>query len=239
MTSRLWPVAAGLAVAAVVLFAWEVAHLPAKGPGLTNGTTGYLGVDYDFHLEAARRWLAGGSPFLPFQSAPYSIPWQGGFLYPPPVMVLLAPFTVLPAVLWWAVPIGLTAEAIRRLRPGPVAAVVMGLLLLLPQVHEPLFYGNPVMWVTAALAWGLVAGWPAVLVLVKPSLAPFALVGIRHRSWWVALGMCLALCLPFGLLWADWITALRNGDGQWWYSARQVPLLLIPLVASIRTMDWE
>lgn len=225
-------VAAGLGVAGVVLFLREAAALPAMGPGATNGVTGYLGVDYDFHIQAANRWLRGDGLYLDFQLAgSYNVARDGGFLYPPTIVYLLVPFTVLPPILWWAVPVGLLATAVLRLRPAPAAWVAMGLLALLPQVHEPYLYGNPVMWIAAALAWGLVIGWPGVLVLLKPSLAPFALAGVRSRQWWVALGILAAASVPLFALWSDWFVSLANSDGSLTYSIRQVPLLLIPVVA--------
>ena len=43
--------------------------------------------------------------------------------------------------------------------------------------------GNPVLWLAAAASLGIRAGWPSVGVLLKPSLAPLALIGVQRISW--------------------------------------------------------
>ena len=92
-------------------------------------------------------------------------------------------------------------------------------------------FGNPSMWIAAFAAAGTVAGWPYVLVLLKPSLAPLALPGIRRRSWWIAGLALAAISLPFGSMWLDYVTAIRNADEGVLYSLRDVPIVLIPIVA--------
>ena len=57
-------------------------------------------VDAEIPLRAAGRWLAGGEPYLAssFAAPPgYDLP----FLYPPPVLPLVAPLTLLPRELVW------------------------------------------------------------------------------------------------------------------------------------------
>ena len=100
---------------------------------------------------------------------------------------LFVPFTFLPPILWWAVPIGVVAWVVWRLAPGPLAWPVMALCLVWPPTQVKLITGNPVVWSVAALALACLNYWPSVLVLIKPSLFPFALFGATHRSWWVAL----------------------------------------------------
>ena len=56
----------------------------------------------------------------------------------------------------------------------------------------------------AGVAWA----WPSASLVLKPTLAPFALIGIRERSWWIAVGVLLLLSVPFGAMWADYLTAL-------------------------------
>jgi ABC-type transport system involved in cytochrome c biogenesis permease component len=71
-------------------------------------------------------------------------------------------------------------------------------------------------------------------VLLKPSLAPFALFGANRRSWWAGLAALVLLCLPFGGLWADWVASVLNSrGGGLLYSALEIPMLLLPLVAWI------
>jgi hypothetical protein len=89
------------------------------------------------------------------------------------------------------------------------------------------------MWIAAFVALALLAAWPAVLVLVKPTFAPFALVGARDRSWWIA-GAVLAIAqLPFLSMWGDWMAAMRNNVGDWpplWYSLPDYLFVAIPVV---------
>jgi hypothetical protein len=66
------------------------------------------------------------------------------------------------------------------------------------------------MWAIAALCAGLVWHWPAALSPLKLTLGPFALVGIRHRSWWLGAFAFGLLCVPFGTMWLDFLTALGN-----------------------------
>jgi hypothetical protein len=88
-----------------------------------------------------------------------------------------------------------------------------------------------VIWVASALFVGLVIAGPAVFVLIKPSLAPFAVVGIRHRRWWGLLLVFVLASVPFGALWRDWATALVNSNASLFYSAREALMLAIPVVA--------
>ena len=83
----------------------------------------------------------------------------------------------------------------------------------------------------AAPAVGCVTSGPAVLVLLKPSLTPFALMGANRRRWWIALALFAVVSLPFGALWIDWARALLNSNGSLLYSVRDGLVLAIPLVA--------
>jgi hypothetical protein len=220
-------IALSVAVFAIPLaFALVVPH-PLEQP---------IGVDFVLYRDVAARWLAGGPYFEPYQLAgPYDIQ-AGDVLYPPVGLVLFVPFAVLPAVLawplWWAIPIGATAWAIRRLRPRPEVWPLMALCIAWPTTLLKTWTGNPVIWCVAALALGTIWYWPAVFVLLKPSLAPFALFGANRRSWWLALGGFVLLCLPFGSLWVDWVTSVVNAQGGGLlYSTLEIPMLLLPLVA--------
>jgi hypothetical protein len=85
-------------------------------------------VDLEIPLRAAERWVHGGEPYLASSfSAPagYDLP----FLYPPPVLPLLAPFLAIPRVIvdvaWLAATAGAAVVLLRRLgvpwRGVPVA----------------------------------------------------------------------------------------------------------------------
>ncbi len=82
------------------------------------------------------------------------------------------------------------------------------------------------------MALGVLYYWPSVLVLIKPSLFPFAFFGSNRRTWWVALGLFALACVPFGSLWIDWTHSLVNSEGGGLaYSALEIPMLALPVVA--------
>jgi hypothetical protein len=192
-----------------------------------------VGNDYQLYVGAAERWVATGVFYQPFQLAgPYQVMGAGEILYPPIILLLLIPFTVLPGILWWIVPLGLTAWAVARLRPAPWSLTLIGLISVTHAVQAPFFWGTPVIWLLPAVAWGFLLGWPAVVVFLKPTLAPFALAGLTHPRSLIfgCLGFTL-LALPFGSLWFDWLTAIRNSDLAVSYALTQNLLLVIPVVA--------
>jgi hypothetical protein len=191
-----------------------------------------FGVDYQLYMDTAGRWLHGGSYFQPYQVAgPYQIS-AGDILYPPVALLLFLPFTVLPAFLWWVIPGGAIAWALRRLRPERVVWPLLAACALWPTSPLKVLTGNPVIWAVAALALGVVYGWPSLFVLIKPSLFPFALVGARRRAWWVALGLFIAVSVPFGSLWIDWIHSVLNSQGGGLaYSSLEIPMLAFPVIA--------
>lgn len=195
-----------------------------------------FGVDFALYRDVASRWLGGGPYFEPYQLAgPYEIR-AGDVLYPPVGLWLFVPFAVLPAaaawILWWAIPIGATAWAVVRHRPRPEFWPLIALCIAWPTTPLKTWTGNPVIWCVAAFALGTVYRWPSVFVLLKPSLAPFALFGANRRSWWIALAVLVAMSIPFWGLWADWVASLSNSrGGGLLYSTLEVPMLLIPFVA--------
>ncbi|MEA2518686.1 MAG: hypothetical protein QOF49_766 [Chloroflexota bacterium] len=202
-----------------------------------------LGVDFDLYRDVTIRWLHGGTYFEPYQVAgPYEIR-AGDVLYPPVALWLFGPFAVagtagLPgfalAVAWWVIPIAITAIAVVRLRPRAWTWLVIAFCVANPTTLLKIWTGNPVMWSMAAMSLAVVGSsrFAAPFVLLKPSLAPFALFGIRRRSWWVGAAVLVALSLPFGALWADWVGSVANSrGGGLLYSALEIPMLVLPLVA--------
>ena len=113
----------------------------------------------------------------------------------------------------------------------------MALILWLPRDGQILIWGNTALWMQAFVALGLRFGWPAVLcLLVKPSMLPFALIGIHRRSWWITLVAGLALTLPLLPLWLDYFTVMRNNVGSWptpIYLLHDFAWILLPIVASL------
>jgi hypothetical protein len=195
-----------------------------------------FGVDFTLYRDVAERWLAGGPYFEPYQLAgPYDIQ-AGDVLYPPVALWLFVPFVLLPEpiawVLWFSVPIAAVSYAIWQLRPRPEAWPLIALCVAWPTTLLKTWTGNPVIWCVAALALGTLWAWPSVLVVLKTSLAPFALFGAWRRSWWVAAGLLIVASLPFGALWGDWIASILNSQGGGLlYSSLEIPMLLLPLVA--------
>lgn len=89
------------------------------------------------------------------------------------------------------------------------------------------------------MALGLVYRWPAALILLKPSLLPFALIGIRDPRWWITAAVIAGV--TFLGPWRDYITVIQNGadSGGPLYSIWQVPLMLIPIIAWIGRSDRD
>ena len=221
----------GASLLEFVVMAWQLSR------------TASIGVDLHLYQGYVARFLAGGSLYQPWQLAgPYEIHAAilGGpvyehvspSLYPPLIVPLIGPFLVLPEFLWWAIPLGIIGYVLWRLRPGLWAWVAIAALCVYPRTLSMVLLGNPAIWCVAAIALALLWRWPAIFVLLKPSLLPFALVGIRARSWWVGASLLVFASLPFVHLWNDWITAILNSRGGGLaYSFAEAPTLLIPLVA--------
>jgi hypothetical protein len=192
------------------------------------------GVDYSTYMDAAREWLAGRGFYLDYQlTGPYVVVATER-LYPPTILPLLAVFTVLPAVLWWVIPAAIVVGIVLYWRPSTLAWAGILACLAVPSTLELWATGNPGIWAAAAVAAGTRWGWPGVLVLLKPSLFPFAIVSIRSRGWWVAAAGFAFVSLAFLPMWGDYAAALVNARGprvSLLYSLGNVPLLLIPLVA--------
>ena len=189
-----------------------------------------FGLDYRWHMDAAQRLLDTGTPYWPWQIAgPYVI-GDGAILYPPTAFALFIPFLWLPSILWWLVPIAITVYSMARHHPPLWAWVIVVGLFALEKSLNVYVFGNPSMWIVAAVAAGTVWGWPSVFVLAKPTFAPLAFIGIRHRSWWVALAIFAGVSLLFLPVWFDWLAVVRNSDVSWAYNLPTLPLMLAPLV---------
>lgn len=202
---------AALAVTAVLLAAaageaWIVTA------AIRSGTTTAVGLDVNQYLAHAHRWLDGGPWYLPSQLAgPYVVEAVTGNVYPPTLLYLAVPFALgLPMVLWWAIPLGIVALTLWRHPPAWWAWPILALVLAYPRTWTVIVLGNPAMWAIAFAVAGVAYGWPAWGAALKLTFAPLALAGIRHRSWWFGLPVALALALPFGSLWIDYVAVMRN-----------------------------
>ena len=108
---------------------------------------------------------------------------------------------------------------------------MLALILWYPRTQAMYLYGNPGIWIVAAVAAATRWRWASVLVIVKPSLGLIALFGVRHRSWWVALGVLALASLPLAALWLDYAKVLTNADAGIGYSLLDVPPTIAPILA--------
>jgi hypothetical protein len=202
---------------------------------------GVLGVDHAMFMDFGRRWLEGGTIYLPYQLAgPYAYDIGSGTmnvasmpaLYPPIVGPVFAVWRVLPALLWWAIPVAILGYAFARWRPALWAWPLMLATLVWPNTADAIWAGSSNLWIVAGLAGGLIWGWPALVVAFKPSLAPFILIGVLRRSWWIAAGAVAVLCLAVLPEWTRYATVVGNLQSPGvLYSLGDLPLLLVPVVA--------
>ena len=241
------PVALGLTVLIGIA---GVAIFVARYGGYVQ--THQIGFDLTLMQELGHRWLTTGSMYLPYQlSGPYAHDINtlysydsatGTFdfpampaLYPPIAGPLFVISTAVP-LLWWAVPIAITGAVIVYHRPAPWTWPLMVLPFLIPATSDPFITGNPTMWGMAAVALGTLWGWPALLlVFVKPTFAPFALVAFCNIRGAVLGGLLIALfSAVFAPEWIRYITVVENlRSPGFLYSAWWYPLLFIPVLAWI------
>lgn len=166
------------------------------------GVVHYWGADYAVYMEAAHRWLSGGDFYQPFT-----------VFYPPIALLVLVPMSYLPAAFWWAIPLGAIAYVlIHQCRSDWQRVAFLAALAHFALV--PLASGNGSLWVAAGIAGGNRWGWPAAFIVLKPNLAPWALVGVRRRSFWLVLAALALVSLLMLPMWFDWLHALQG-----WYSS--------------------
>lgn len=199
----------------------------ARWAGVTE--QGLVGTDYAAYRVFAERFLETGSQYLPEQlTGPYdSQPVTGPppSMYPPVALLLFLPFAPLPALAWWLLPIGLTAWCLRGARPPLWTWPLIAGALAWPETTTIVMVGNTTMWGVAAVAAGARYGWPAVLLAIKPTLLPFAVVAVRRRSFWVACAIVALASVPLATEWSRWIVAVGNGSAGAGYSFGSYPAL--------------
>jgi hypothetical protein len=196
---------------------WLLALTLPVTAGVAAASARPVGDDFLLYRDATARWLAGGEFYTP------------GILYPPVTLWLFVPFTVLPALLWWVIPALVIGWALARMRPGPLSWPVMAFLIGFSPFPAFVRAGNPMIWALAAMFAGCATVGPSVLVLLKPSLLPFALFRVWRRRWWFwAAGFAIA-CVPFGVMWLDWVANLAGAPLA--YSYREMGPFLVPLAA--------
>ena len=106
--------------------------------------------------------------------------------------------------------------------------------IVAPRTISLTIYGNTTMWAAAAIAAATVSRFPTVLILLKPTFAPFALFGIERRSWWLGFGAIVVASVAMAPMWADWFTVIANIRGDaWTHSLHDLAYLAIPLIAYV------
>ena len=202
-------------------------------PLLPNLDPAKIAVDYHLYIEATRRFFTDGTYYVPSQIAgPYPTD-PGVILYPPPFVLVVAPFLALPWIFWWAVPIGIVVAVVAYHRPRVAAWPFMAACLWFPGTTVMVVAGNPTMLFVAGVALATVWAVFGPLVLFKPSLFPFAFIGIRRQAWWLGLAVLVLVSVPFGAMWLDYVKVLANARQPLglFYNFAQVPTMLLPVAA--------
>jgi hypothetical protein len=218
-----------LGAAITLTVAYTMAFLSAR--------PGDIGRDLVVCQDAVRAWL-GGAPMYPaFELAgPYDLSAFGLILYPPITTALFAPTLLLPLPFWWLIPGGIIGATIWRLHPRGRWLCAIAICVLYPNSINLVVAGNPSIWLAAALALAIYWRPAAAFVLLKPSLFPFALVGVRSRGWWALVGVFAVASLVLLPQAFDWLAVVRNGragvrPAGLLYSYQDWCLLTVPLLA--------
>lgn len=192
------------------------------------------GTDYHYFVAQADRWVSGDGFYVPRQlTGPYVMTIHDN-KYPPPALLLFLPFVWLPGLLWWVIPLVAIVIFVIRQRPAPWAWPLIAVACLPPRTLAIVLWGNSTMWVAAFVALGLWAAWPSLLIMFKPYFAPFMLIGVHRRAWWLAAFALLVVNIGLIPTWAEYLTAWRNAGASWPsldYSPLDLLILSIPLVA--------
>jgi hypothetical protein len=72
---------------------------------------------------------------------------------------------------------------------------------------------------------------------MKPSVIPFAVVGMRHRSFWIGLLLSLPPACWFSTCGDKYAIAIGNADAEWWYSLEDTPPYFAAIVAWLGRRD--
>ncbi|CAN5604846.1 hypothetical protein BH20CHL7_BH20CHL7_13820 [soil metagenome] len=192
-----------------------------------------LGMDYRYYRDLGATWLAEGTFYQPYQlDGPYAFTNMLDVLYPPHALLLFVPAAILPAAIWWAIPIAGLLYGIRTVRPPRWTWLVMLVFLAWPRAIGAYLFGNTDIWVAAAIMAGAAWGWPAALLVLKPTTLPFALLAWRRRSLWIGLAAMGLFALLMRQEMGQYITAMRNLEIDPGYSLGSLPLYLVPVTAA-------
>jgi hypothetical protein len=222
-----------MATAALYLVIWGLSRMNELAHSEWAGEWAFANGDLGAYLDGARRFLATGSPYLPEQITGYWHLEPHSFINPPSALLLFLPFLAVPSFVWWFIPVVGTAWVILHLKPVPWTWPLIAICLAWPRSQGALLTGNTDMWATFFVALGCLYGWPFVLLVIKPTFAPFGVLGARRRSTWIAAALVALAMLPLLNLWIDYISVIRNTDVGLRYSVLNLPLVAIPVIAQM------
>jgi hypothetical protein len=206
----------------VVVPAWFVTTSAIRLSVLLPTTPGYDGMLY---RDATLRWLSGGDPWA-------IQPGQAVFAAPPPTLLAMVPFAILPEPVARILLVGLGIAAsvwmIRRLRL-PIW------WLAFPPLVDGVYIANPHVFVVPLI----LVGAAPVAIIVKLYAGAVPALRLQIRALAVTAGLFL-ITAPF-LPWAQFIdrwpqvsAALASQSGGGGLSVWATPLLLpIAIVAAI------
>lgn len=198
---------------------------------------GHWGTDLIHYVGAMQRWFDTGSPYVPSEVAGSFTYTEQTFLHPPISIILFAPFLVLPWALFWIIPLAVFGYSVLAWKPAPWTWPLMALPLIVYPVGAIILNGNTDMWMWACFAAGLRWGWPAAFMVVKPSLAIFGLVRVTSKRWWLVTAALAAFSLALIPWWIEWVQVVLHSPGGLLYSAGNVWMFLIPVIARIGRTD--
>jgi hypothetical protein len=209
---------------AILLAAWAA----------LRSSTGH-DFDLDAYLGAAHRLAGGGSAYQPETiGGPFTPGPHGLYLYPPPLAVLLAPFSgwsdEVVSAAWFWLRVGLLAVGCAALPVrAPIRGTLFGVAALSYPVLLDLNLGNVsiIVFTLSALVWRRLDG-PASGVALGLSLAlrpPFALIGAwfaLRRRWsplaWTAIAGTVLVVVSLPLVgigsYLDYLAVVRNLTGM-------------------------
>ena len=185
--------------------------------------------DARLYMASTRAWLQGANPWeVHYHGVYYSAP--------PPSLLPLAPFAVLPAPIDWQVLglfcVGATILTIRMLR-------LPWWWLLFPPVVQGVLSGNVQMLLIPLILRG--GGWLAGLLKIY-ALVPLALLGMwRHVAATLVLILLTVPILPWGTYIASFNAINDRLQTQTGYgmSFQQSVILLLPAAAALAVIGRE
>jgi hypothetical protein len=223
------PICAGLAALFLAFAGYELwygyAHL-----GWADG----FGGDLRIVSDAAVRLFAGDQYYLSRQLVGPHPHGPTDILYPPIASWFFLPFRWLGMAGFLALWVGVIVWAVRR--AAPWTWPLIALCIAWPATPLALNAGNPSALVAVGVA--LAMRWPGFgpLALLKPTMAPFGLPGIRSRWWWATAALLVIGSLPFladTLIYPQVLLWTQHESG-FLYSLWHWPLAIIPLLPVLR-----